>query len=59
MEMYLKLYNVKNNYIWIKRFLSEVEMDKFINKLKYVVDVSILEDSRDIFYPDYNEKGGE
>lgn len=59
MEMYLKLYNVKNNYVWIKRFLSEIEMDKFINKLKYVVDVSILEDSRDIFYPDYNERGGE
>lgn len=53
MEMYLKLYNVKSNYTWIKRFLSEKDMDKFINRIKYVEDVSILEDSRYIFYPDY------
>jgi len=59
MEMYLKLYNVRKNYTWIKKFLCESDMDKFIHKLKYVIDVSILEDSRDIYYPDYNVEGGE
>lgn len=53
MEMYLKLQNIENNYTWIKRFTSEFEMDKFIRKLKYVKQVVILEDSREIYYPDY------
>ena len=55
MELYLKLYNYAKNYTWIKRFTSEYEMDKFIRKLKYVKEVEILEDSREIFYPDYNK----
>ena len=29
-------------------------MDKFIRKIKYVSDISIIEDSREIYFPDYN-----
>lgn len=55
MEMYLKLHNTVKNYTWIKRFTSEFEMDKFLRKLKYVKEVIVLEDSREIYYPDYNK----
>lgn len=55
MEMYLKLQNIVKNYIWIKRFNSEYEMDKFLRKLKFVKEVIVLEDSREIYYPDYNK----
>lgn len=54
MELYFVLFNWRYNRTWKKYFNSEVEMDKFKRKLKYVIDVSIIEDSREIFYPDYN-----
>ena len=34
---------------------DKFDMDKFIRKLKYVPDVSIIEDSREIYFPDYNK----
>lgn len=54
MEMYLILYEYKSKRTWKKTFKCEYDMDKFIEKLKYVPNVSIIEDSRAIYYPDYN-----
>lgn len=35
---------------WWKYFEKEDEMDKFINKIKYIKNLLIIEDSRDIIY---------
>lgn len=55
MELYLILYNWKYNKTWKRIFECEFDMDKFIRKLKFVPDVSIIEDSREIYFPDYNK----
>lgn len=54
MEMYLKLYSFKYKKTWIKKFTCEFDMDKFKRKLKYIKDIVVLEDSRELYYPDYN-----
>lgn len=46
MELYLILYNWKYNKTWKRIFDCEFDMDKFIRKIKYVPDVTIIEDSR-------------
>ena len=53
-ELYLIIYNVKTNTEFKKHFKCEFDMDKFIRKIKYVSDISIIEDSREIYFPDYN-----
>ena len=55
MEMYFKLYNCKYNYTWIKYFKTEDDMNKFKNKIKYIPEISIIEDSRYLYYPNYEE----
>ena len=55
MELYLILFNWKYNKSWKKYFSCEFDMDKFIRKIKYVSDISIIEDSREIYFPDYNK----
>ena len=54
MELYLILFNWKYKKTCKKYFSCEFDMDKFIRKIKYVSDISIIEDSREIYFPDYN-----
>lgn len=55
MELYLILYNCKYNKIWKRYFNCEFDMDKFKRKLNYIPYISVIEDSREIYFPDYNK----
>lgn len=50
MELYLIIYNIKYKKQFRKDFESEYEMDKFINKLKYNINLIILKDSREKYF---------
>lgn len=42
---------VKNKeHTWTKYFTNEFELDRYKNKIKYIKEIIIIEDSRDIVY---------
>ena len=55
MMLYLVLYNRENKKQFTKYFDCEYEMDKFKRKLKYSKKLFVIEDSRDIYFPDYDK----
>lgn len=55
MKLYLVLYNRVNKSQFTKYFDCEYEMDKFKRKLKYSTKLFVIEDSRDIYFPDYDK----
>lgn len=54
MKLYLVIYDNTTGKTFKKYFESEFEMDKFKRKLNYSKKLSIIKDSRQDFYIDYN-----
>lgn len=50
MKLWLVIKDISNKRLWTKYFEKESDMDKFINKIKYVKNLLIIEDSRDIIW---------
>lgn len=40
----------KADKTWTKYFKSELELDRYKNKIKHIKEIIIIEDSRDILY---------
>lgn len=55
MILYLVLYNRETKKQFTKYFETEFKMDKFKRKLKYSKKLFVIEDSRDIYFPDYDK----
>lgn len=55
MKLYLVLYNRETKKQFTKYFDCEYEMDKFKRKLYYSKRLFVIEDSRDIYFPDYDK----
>lgn len=55
MMLYLVLYNRETKKQFTKYFDTEFEMDKFKRKLNYSKKLFIIEDSRDIYFLDYDK----
>lgn len=53
-ELYLVLGIIGTFKEWKKYFMCEYDMDKFKRKLKYSNKVYVIQDSRELYYPDYN-----
>lgn len=51
-KLYLVLFNRETKKQFTKYFETEFEMDKFKRKLHYSKRLFIVEDSRDIYFPD-------
>ncbi len=51
MMLYLVLLDVEHKRQFIKYFDTEFEMDKFIRKLRYSNKLTVVKDSRRIYYP--------
>ena len=49
--LYLVLLDVEHKRQFIKHFDTEFEMDKFIRKLRYSNKLTVVKDSRRIYYP--------
>ena len=49
-KLWLVIKNKDTKIVWTKYFLSEKEMNKYIQRVKFVKSLMILEDSRDIVY---------
>ena len=49
-KLWLVLRNSDTKRTWTKYFEKELEMDKYIRKIKYIPNLMIIEDSRDIVY---------
>ena len=46
----LVIKNKDTKFVWVKYFFSEKEMNKYLQRIKYVKNLMVLEDSRDIVY---------
>lgn len=55
MKLYLVLYNRETKKQFTKYFDCEYDMDKFKRKLYYSKRLFVIEDSRDIYFPDYDK----
>ena len=55
MMLYLVLMNRETKKQFTKYFDCEFEMDKFKRKLKYLKKIYVIEDSRDIYFIDYDK----
>lgn len=51
-KLYLVLFNRETKKQFTKYFETEFEMDKFKRKLHYSKRLFVVEDSRDIYFPD-------
>lgn len=49
-KLWLVVRNSDTKRTWWKYFDKESEMDKFINKIKWIKHLFIIEDSRDIIW---------
>lgn len=49
-KLWLVLYTKENKRYFTKYFDNIIEMDRYINKVKYIKDLILIEDSRDIIY---------
>ena len=49
--LYLVLFDVDHKKQFRKYFDTEFEMDKFIRKLRYSNKLTVVKDSRRIYYP--------
>ena len=49
--LYLVLFDVDHKKQFRKYFDTEFEMDKFIRKLRYSKKLTVIKDSRLIYYP--------
>lgn len=49
--LYLVLFDVDHKKQFRKYFDTEFEMDKFIRKLRYSKKLTVIKDSRSIYYP--------
>ena len=49
--LYLVLFDVDHKKQFRKYFDTEFEMDKFIRKLRYSKKLTVIKDSRHIYYP--------
>ena len=52
MKLYLVLFNREIKKQFTKYFECEYDMDKFKRKLHYSKRLFVVEDSRDIYFPD-------
>lgn len=50
MKLWLVVKDTDTKRTWWKYFEKEYEMDNFIRKIKYVKNLLLIEDSRDIVY---------
>lgn len=50
LKLYLILYDREKKIQFPKYFNTEFEMDKFLNKLPYIKNLILIEDSRDIYF---------
>ena len=50
MKLWLVVKDTETKRTWWKYFDKESEMDNFINKIKYIHNLLLIEDSRDIVY---------
>ena len=53
-KLWLVLYTKENKRYFTKYFDNIIEMDRYINKVKYIKDLILIEDSRDIIYEGIN-----
>lgn len=49
-KLWLVLYTKENRRYFTKYFDNITEMDRYLNKVKYIKDLILIEDSRDIIY---------
>ena len=49
-KLWLVFYTKENRRYFTKYFDNIIEMDRYLNKVKYVKDLILIEDSRDIIY---------
>lgn len=49
-KLWLVIKNKDTKIVWTKYFFTEKEMDSYLNRIKYVKNLMLLEDSRDIVY---------
>lgn len=49
-KLWLVFYTKENKRYFTKYFDNIIEMDRYLNKVKYVKDLILIEDSRDIIY---------
>ena len=50
MKLWLVVKDTESKKTWWKYFNKESDMDKFKNKIKYIKNLILIEDSRDIVY---------
>ena len=50
MKLWLVIRNRDTKRTWTKYFTKETEMDSYLRKIKYVRNLFLVEDSRDIVY---------
>lgn len=49
-KLWLVIKDKETKRTWWKYFTKESEMDKYINKIKHINNLFLVEDSRDIVY---------
>lgn len=49
-KLWLVLYTKENRRYFTKYFDNIIEMDRYLNKVKHIKDLILIEDSRDIIY---------
>lgn len=49
-KLYLLIRNSDTKRSWFKYFETEKEMDLYLRKIKYLKNLFVIEDSRDIVY---------
>lgn len=50
MKLWLVVKDTETKRTWWKYFTKESEMDNYLRKIKYVSNLILIEDSRDIIY---------
>lgn len=48
MKLWVVVKDTDKKQTWWKYFTKESDMDKFINRIKYIKNLLLIEDSRDI-----------
>ena len=55
-KLWLVLYTKENKRYFTKYFDNIIEMDRYLNKVKHIKDLILIEDSRDIIYEVINNE---
>ena len=50
MKLWLVIKDTNSKRTWFKYFEKEYDMDSYLRKIKYVKNLLLIEDSRDIVY---------